>query len=125
MRNAGTLRVALAFVAFLSSLSLVIWRQSRAYELLGELDATRSRRAATESEKSGLITRIQHLESRSRVTQVAGSLWGMRVPEPNEQFVILVKPDLEERGDSPGPRMVRAGIVAGVAGVAELVRERE
>jgi len=122
MRNEGTLRVALAIAALLMSLSLVIWRQSRAFALLGELDEMRSRRAATESEKSRLMSQIQALESRSRITAVAGALWRMRVPESHEEFVILMDPGQPEVRPRVRPRMMRAGLLDGVANLA---RERD
>jgi cell division protein FtsL len=122
MRNEGTLRVALAIAALLCSLSLVIWRQSQAFELLGELDEARTRRAATESEKSRLISRIQALESRARITSVAGELWGMRVPASHEEFVILMRPGQPEERPRARPRMVRAGMLEGVA---NLIGERD
>lgn len=119
MRNEGTLRVALAVLALLGSLSLVIWRQTRAYELLGELDEARSRRAGLESEKSGLISRIQMLESRSRIATVAGARWGMRVPESHEEFVILMRPVTPSDGRlQVRPRIARAGVLEGFANVA-------
>lgn len=112
MSGPGTLRVALALVAFLASLSLVIWRQSQALELLGELDAVRSRRAAVESQKSQLVSRIQYLESRSRIAEVAGARWGMRVPQSDEEFVILVRPGLDPDPRRGGRvRMARAGVL--------------
>jgi cell division protein FtsL len=100
----GTLRVALAFAAFLGSLSLVIWRQSRALEVLRELDAARVERAAVESDRSRQHEEIQHLESRSRVAAVAGQLWDMRVPSSDEEFVIMVRPELVEPSLAPVPR---------------------
>jgi cell division protein FtsL len=123
MRNEGTLRVALAIAALLGSLSLVIWRQSRAFDLLRELDRTRSRRAAVESSKSQLISRIQNLESRTRIMEVAGARWGMRVPESHEEFVILMRPSSpQDEVRAERPRMARAGMLEGVAA---LVRERD
>ncbi len=93
MRHEGTLRIALAFAALLGSLSMVVWRQSRALSLLRELDALRSERAVMESERSLLNERIQHLESRARIVEVAGERWGMRVPGAGEVWVLKVRPD--------------------------------
>lgn len=94
----GTLRVALAFAAFLGSLSLVIWRQSRAFEGLRKLDAARVARAAVESERSGQVERIQYLESRSRIADVVSDRWGMRVPSSDEEFVIMLRPGARRPG---------------------------
>lgn len=82
--NSGLLRVALAFVALLGSLTFVVWRQARAYELLRELDALRSARAIEEAERSELGRRIVHLESRARVVSAAESRLGMKVPSMAE-----------------------------------------
>jgi cell division protein FtsL len=121
-RHEGTVRVALAFATLLASLSGVIWRQSRALEALRELETTRSRRAAVESEKSRLTERMQYLESRTRITAVAGRRWGMRVPQSDEEFVILLSP--EAAGETvPGRAKVARRDVA--ANVASVERERE
>jgi cell division protein FtsL len=89
MRAAGAIRVALAFAALLASLSLVVWRQSRAHEVLRELDALRSARAVVEAERSAHMTRIQTLESRARVKDVAERRWDMRVPASGELVTLL------------------------------------
>jgi cell division protein FtsL len=89
MRGAGTIRVALAFAALLASLSMVVWRQSRAQDALRVLEAARAERALVEAERSALTRRIQRLESRARVVAVAGERFGMRVPSADE-IVILV-----------------------------------
>ncbi|MGH7501187.1 MAG: cell division protein FtsL [Longimicrobiales bacterium] len=93
MQGRGTLRVALAFAAFLASLSMVVRRQSTAYALLEKLDGERTKRAMIESERSRLMTEMQRLESRSRIAGVAGRWWGMRSPESDEEFVIILRPD--------------------------------
>lgn len=92
----GTLRLALAFAAFLGSLSMVIWRQSQALDVLRELDGTRVARAAVESERSHQVEQIQQLESRARITEYAGGRWGMRVPSTDEEFVIMLRPGKDE-----------------------------
>jgi cell division protein FtsL len=114
MRHEGTLRVALAFAALLGSLSLVVWRQSRALTMLRELDSLRSERAVLESERSRLSERIQHLESRARIMDVAGERWGMRVPASGEVWILKVRPD------TPVPGAVRPLRVA----AANVARER-
>lgn len=84
----GVLTAALAFAALLASLSLVVWRQSRALDALRALDAVRSERAVVEAERVDLGRRKQMLESRSRVVKAAGERLGMRVPRGAE-IVIL------------------------------------
>jgi hypothetical protein len=115
----GTVRVALAFAAFLGSLSLVIWRQSRALEVLRELDGARVERASIESEKSRRMEAIQHLESRGRIADLTGHRWGMRVPSSEEEFVIMVRPS--GRDVSPEVRGSRAAALT----LADLPPERE
>jgi hypothetical protein len=86
--HAGLLRLALAAAALLGSLSLVVWRQSRALELLRELDRTRTARAIAEAKRSEENRRIEYLESRARVVADAGARLGLRVPSGDE-IVIL------------------------------------
>ncbi len=84
----GVIRAALGFAVLLASLSLVVWRQSRALELLRELDEVRRQRAVAEAERSMLVQRIRRLESRSRVVAEASSKLRMHVPSGDE-IVIL------------------------------------
>jgi cell division protein FtsL len=89
MRASGAIRVALAFAALLASLSLVVYRQSRALEVLRELDGLRSARAVAESERALLSAEAQELESRARIKRVAEARWGMRVPASGELVTLL------------------------------------
>jgi cell division protein FtsL len=89
MRSTGAIRVALAFAALLASLSMVVWRQSRAHEVLRDVDALRSARAVAEAERSALMTRVQTLESRARIKALAESRWDMRVPASGELVTLL------------------------------------
>lgn len=98
MRSQGTLRVALAFAAFLGSLSMVVWRQSRTLEVLQDLQDLRNGRALAESRRNELTQVIQYLEGRARIMDVAGARWGMRVPASGEVFVLKVRPE------EPAPR---------------------
>lgn len=84
----GLLRLALAFAGLLASLSLVVWRQSRALEMLRSLDQVRQERAVLETERSLLVGRIQRLESRGQVVQAAGARLGLRVPVGDEIVVL-------------------------------------
>jgi cell division protein FtsL len=94
MRASGAVRVALAFAALLASLSLVVYRQSRALEVLRELDALRSARAVAESERAVLSAEVQELESRARIKAVAEARWGMRVPVSGELVTLLAPTDV-------------------------------
>ncbi|HSJ14754.1 MAG TPA: hypothetical protein VK939_10065 [Longimicrobiales bacterium] len=98
MQSQGTLRLALAFATLFGSLSLVVWRQSRALEVLRELDAARVERAILESERTGLARRIEELEGRARMLQV-GARYGMHPAEASELVILRLPP--------PGLREVR------------------
>lgn len=91
MRTRGTLRFGLAAAALFAALSLVVWRQSRALEVLRTLDRARSERAVLESERARLQHSLQDLESRPRIVQVAGERLGLRPPSASE-IVILWLP---------------------------------
>lgn len=86
--HSGTIRLALAFAALLGSLTLVIYRQSRALEVLRGMDQVRSARVIAEAERSELLRNIQMLESRARVVADARDRLGMHVPSA-EEIVIL------------------------------------
>ncbi len=85
--HSGVLRLALAFTALLASMSLVVWRQSRALEILRALDSARTIRAIGEAQRSELNRRIEFLESRSRVVSEAQRL-GLHVPSVEELIVL-------------------------------------
>lgn len=73
--------VALFLVVLLGGVSLgVVWRQSRALEVLRALDDIRREAAVVEAERVRLNGHVQTLESRSRVVAAAGARLGMRVP---------------------------------------------
>ncbi len=108
MRGQGTIRLALAFAALLASLTLVIWRQSRALEMLRALDDTRSTRAVAESDRAGLSARIQVLEGRARIRTVAESRLGLVVPTADD-LIMLRRPAPSRRGDRVGSLAVGAG----------------
>lgn len=84
----NVLGTAVAFVGLLASLSLVVWRQSRALEALRALDRVRRERAVVEAERAMLVRRIQYLESRARVVREAEVRLGMRLPT-GEEIVVL------------------------------------
>jgi cell division protein FtsL len=88
----GTIRIALAGAALFASLSLVVWRQSRALEVLRELEAVRAERALVESERGHLTARIQRLEGRGRIRVVAEERFGMRVPTASELVTLRRAP---------------------------------
>lgn len=91
MRNQGTLRIALACAALMGSLGLVVYRQSRAFEVLRALDGARHERVLLESVRASTLREIEKLESRSRIVAVAGERLGLHVPNASE-IVILQLP---------------------------------
>ena len=70
----------LAMAALLASLSVVAWRQGRAYDVQQELEALRTERSLALSNQAQLKRDIRALQSRERVVQVAGELLGLRRP---------------------------------------------
>lgn len=88
MRGSPVIRTAMLFGLLLVSLTLVVWRQSRALDVLRELDTVRRERVLEEARRSVLARRIEQLESRGRVAGEARTRFGMRVPA-GEEIVIL------------------------------------
>lgn len=86
--HSGTIRLALAFAALLGALTLVIYRQSRALEILRYVESMRADRVVAEAERGELTRRIQTLESRAYVVTAARDRLGMHVPSADE-IVIL------------------------------------
>jgi cell division protein FtsL len=103
--HAGTIRLALAFAALLGALTMVIYRQSRALEVLRAADETRSARVIAEAERSELARRIQTLESRARVVADARTRLGMHVPSANEIVILPLNGNL-----TPSPSPSIAGL---------------
>ena len=93
MRSAPAVRLALLFAALLSSLTLVVWRQSEALEALRRLDVVKAERVVEEARRASLARRVDQLESRARVSEEARQRFGMRLPAGNE-IVILPLRDL-------------------------------
>ncbi len=76
--------LALGFAGVLVSLSLVTWRQSRAFEALADLDEVRRQLSVAAAEQSELVRRIQRFESRTRISAVASQRLGMHQPDASE-----------------------------------------
>ena len=76
--------IALAVAALLASLSLVVWRQARALEVLASLSAVQEARALAEADRVELERRIQQLESRAHVVPQAIEQLGMHRPLASE-----------------------------------------
>jgi cell division protein FtsL len=116
------IRLALLFAAFLGSLSLVVWRQSQALELLRSIDSLRRERAVEEARRTELVRQVDALESRSRIVGLAADRFGMRVPTGDE---IVLLP-LTTRPAAPLTRRLAAsaGGRAAVSGPPDGVRGR-
>jgi cell division protein FtsL len=83
-RGTGAIRMGIACALLFGSLSMVVWRQSRALEELRGLDAARAERTLLQAEHSELQRSIQQLESRTRIVSVARERFGLRTPAGNE-----------------------------------------
>lgn len=103
MKGNGVIRMSVGFALLFASLSLVVWRQSRALDELRGLDAARSERVLLQAERSELQREIQQLESRAYVAVVAGRRLGLRMPGAGE-IVFLQEPmyaGADESGATP------------------------
>jgi cell division protein FtsL len=80
VRGASVHRWALAMAALLASLSVVAWRQGRAYEVQQQLEAVRTERSLALSNQAQLKRDIRVLQSRERIVRVARELMGLRPP---------------------------------------------
>jgi cell division protein FtsL len=89
--------MGIACTLLFGSLSMVVWRQSRALEELRALDAARAERALLQAERSELQRAIQGLESRTRIVAVARERFGLRTPAGDE-IVFLQAPKRAGRG---------------------------
>ena len=90
-KGTPVVRIALLFALLLGSLTLVVWRQSRALAVLRELDAVRRERVVEEARRAELARRIEQLESRARVSGVAQSRFGMRLPSGDEIVILPLR----------------------------------
>ena len=108
MKSQGTIRIALSCAALLASLSMVVYRQGRALEVLRELDAARREHVLLESRRATLTREIELLESRSRIVAVAGSRLGLHVPSGEEIVILQLPEERSERPDRFAPRVAVA-----------------
>jgi len=94
-RGTGAIRMGAAFTLLFASLTLVVFRQSRALDALGRLERARQESVLLQAERAQLAREIQHLEGRARIVAVAGERFGLRVPAADE-IVILGAPQLAQ-----------------------------
>jgi cell division protein FtsL len=111
---APVIRGVLLFFLLLGSLTLVVWRQSRALEMQRALETVRQERAVEESRRTALLRRAEQLESRTRVSVAAGRM-GMRLPSGDE---LVILPLLERGGGgwAGGPGRAGVAVVAARGG---------
>ena len=91
-------RLAGWLLLLMAALSLTVWRQTRGVALQREIRALESDRAIAESERMALATRIQALQSRARIVQVARDRLGMHLPA-DSQVVLVAVPAEPEGGE--------------------------
>ena len=85
-------RTALTVAMVLLALGFVTWRQSRALEVLRELEEVRRASAEARAERIELERGIQTLESRSRVVPAARARLGMHTPDASELVILTAEP---------------------------------
>lgn len=97
------IRAALLFALLLASLTLVVWRQSRALAMLRGLESVRQERVLEEARRASLERRVGHLESRSRVSEEAGARFGMRLPTGREIVILPLREPAPSALAASGP----------------------
>lgn len=99
------IRAALLFILLLGSLTLVVWRQSQALEMQRALEVVRRDRTIEEAKRSALLRRVEQLESRTWVSEAAGTRLGMRLPSGGELVILPLQ-------DPPPPQYAGAAAEA-------------
>ena len=92
MRVAELGKATVTLAVFVSSLGLVTWRQSRAFEAHVELEGLRRQMSVADGERVELERTIQVLVSRTRIVPEAIDRLGMRLPEASEQLILPREP---------------------------------
>lgn len=90
-KGTPVVRTALLFALLLGSLTLVVWRQSHALAALRELEAVRRERVVEEARRAALSRRVEQLESRARISNVARKRFGMRLPSGDEIVILPLR----------------------------------
>jgi cell division protein FtsL len=85
-------RTWLTVTVLLLSLGLVTWRQSRAFEVMRDLEDVRRASSEARAEQIDLERTIQALESRSRVVPAARTRLGMHTPAASELVILPGEP---------------------------------
>jgi cell division protein FtsL len=85
----GLLRWTFTLSVLLGALVFLTWRQSRALEVLAQLDEIGRELSLAEAEIVDLERDIQVLESRVHVVPTATEQLGMRLPAASEQVILF------------------------------------
>jgi len=85
----GLLRWTFTLSVLLGALVFLTWRQSRALEVLTQLDEIGRELSLVEAEIIDLERDIQVLESRVEVVPAATERLGMRLPAASEQVILF------------------------------------
>ena len=81
-------RAAFSVACLMLALGFVAWRQSRAFEALGELDQVRRMASVGEAERVDLDRTLQALTSRGQVVPRARTELGMHTPDATELVIL-------------------------------------
>lgn len=92
MSPASLGRASLTLAFLLLSLGFVTWRQSRAFEVLRDLEDVRRASSEMRAEGIDLERGIQALESRGHVVPEARRLLGMHTPDASELVILPGEP---------------------------------
>lgn len=87
MKATSMQRLTLAIAVLLASLSLVAWRQGRAYDLQRELETVRDEVELARTHRDELEAEQTALLSRDRIVRVARDLLGLRPPDGQVLFL--------------------------------------
>ena len=95
----GVALAALGMAALLGALSLVTWRQSRALEVMAEVERVEREISLVQAERAELERRILILESRNHVLAEARERLGMRPPSAAEIVLLTGGGDVFPGGE--------------------------
>lgn len=87
MKPTALHRLTVAIAVLLASLSLVAWRQGRAYDLQRELETVRDELELARTHRTELAAEETALLSRDRIVRVARDLLGLRQPDGQVRFL--------------------------------------
>ena len=102
MRQGVVMRATLVFAVLLVALALVIHRQSRALELMRELDRARNEMALVEVDRAELARRAQRLQARTHVVATAGERLGLAIPAPDQIVILPFETEMPGARERPG-----------------------